>query len=145
MDTLQCAIVLAKLERFEWEVNQRIENGDRYNTLMDGLGVERVRLAVERTSMYAQYTVLVEQRERLQELLKNAGIPTAVHYPVPLNEQPAYSKYGSALDTPISSAVSKRVMSLPMSADVGEAIDHVASQLSEVLSRLETDIASAVG
>jgi len=49
------------------------------------------------------------------------------------------------VDTPISSAVSKRVMSLPMSADVGEAIDHVASQLSEVLSRLETDIASAVG
>lgn len=141
MDTLQCAIVLAKLERFDWEVSQRIENGDRYNKLMDELGVQRVRLAADHTSMYAQYTVFVEQRDQLQALLKGAGIPTAVHYPVPLNEQPAYSGYGSALDTPISSAVSKRVMSLPMSADVGGAIDNVALQLSEILKCLKIDVA----
>lgn len=143
MDTLQCAVVLAKLERFDWEVAQRIENGARYNDLMDRLGVKRVQLAPDRTSMYAQYTILVEHREKLQELLKSTGIPTAVHYPVPLNEQPVYSAYGSALETPISSAASKRVMSLPMSADAAGVIEPVALALSHALNRLQSNTLSA--
>lgn len=143
MDTLQCAIVLAKLERFDWEVAQRIENGARYNDLMDRLGVRRVQLAPDRTSMYAQYTVLVDHREQLQALLQSTGIPTAVHYPVPLNEQPVYSIYGSASETPISSAASKKVMSLPMSADAAGIIEPVALALSQALKKLPSDIISA--
>lgn len=133
MDTLQCAIVLAKLERFEWEVAQRIEVGASYNRLMDELGVDRVQQRPDRTSMFAQYTVLVNAREQLQELLGRAGIPTAVHYPVPLNEQPIYSRFGSSLETPVSSAVAKQVMSLPMSADASSILEHVASGLQNTL------------
>lgn len=133
MDTLQCAIVLAKLERFDWEVTQRIEIGSQYNQLMDELGVARVQQRPDRTSMFAQYTILVEDREQVQHSLQAIGIPTAVHYPVPLNEQPAYSSYGSPSGTPVSNVVARRVMSLPMSADASQVVDRVAAGVRDAV------------
>jgi len=118
MDTLQCAIVLAKLERFVWEVQKRHEIGERYNQLLDGAGIARIQQRSERTCVYAQYTVMVPNREELQQRLKQQGIPTAVHYPVPLNEQPAYKHLCCPNCTPISQEIAKQVMSLPMSADL---------------------------
>ena len=121
MDTLQCAVVLAKLERFDWEVEQRLAIGQRYNTLLDQAGVARVHQRADRTSVYAQYTVLVEDRDAVQAKLKEAGVPTAVHYPIPLNRQAAYQGlcrvHGSV---EISDRLSGKVMSLPMSADLSE-------------------------
>ncbi|MDW3681728.1 DegT/DnrJ/EryC1/StrS family aminotransferase [Cupriavidus sp. CV2] len=121
MDTIQCAIVLAKLERFDWEVQRRIEIGARYNALLDAAKVKRVRQREDRTSVYAQYTVLLDDRAQTQEVLKAAGVPTAVHYPVPLNEQPAYRDLCGPSSTPVSAALAQKVMSLPMSADLSEA------------------------
>ena len=118
MDTLQCAIVLAKLERFEAEVQRRIAVGSRYNTLMDQLGITRIQVRSDRTSVYAQYTVAVENRDKIVAAMKGAGVPTAVHYPVPLNEQPAYKGLCGGAATPESLAMSKRVMSLPMGPDL---------------------------
>ncbi len=118
MDTLQCAIVLAKLERFEWEVQQRKEIGQRYNQQVDQAGIARIQQRPDRTSVYAQYTVMVPNREALQKRLAEAGIPTAVHYPVPLNEQPAYKHLCCADCTPIAREMAKQVMSLPMSPDL---------------------------
>lgn len=115
MDTLQCAIVLAKLERFEWEIERRITIGAEYNRLLDQAGIARVRQKPDRTSVYAQYTVFLEDRERVQEELKAAGIPTAVHYPIPLNEQSAYSHLCCPDCTPISKQRANEVMSLPIS------------------------------
>lgn len=114
MDTLQCAIVLAKLERFEWEVQRRHEIGQRYNQLLDQAGIARIHQRPERTSVYAQYTIMVPDREALQKRLADAGIPTAVHYPVPLNEQPAYKHLCCGDCTPMAQQLAKRVMSLPM-------------------------------
>ena len=117
-DTIQCAIVLAKLERFNWEVEQRIKIGHRYNQLLDKAGVLRVQQRANRTSVYAQYTIFTESREIFQKRLSDEGIPTAVHYPVPVNEQPAY-KYLCCPDcTPVASQMAKRVMSLPMGPDL---------------------------
>ncbi|MDB5861439.1 MAG: beta-eliminating lyase family protein [Ramlibacter sp.] len=118
MDTLQCAIVLAKLERFEWELARRAEAGALYNQLLDEAGIERVQQKPGRNSVYAQYTVFVDQREACQQKLKDAGIPTAVHYPIPLNEQPAYRELAGGGPTPLAAAAAKRVLSLPMSADI---------------------------
>lgn len=118
MDTLQCAIVLAKLERFEWEVHQRIEIGQRYNELLDQAGIVRVQQRPELTSVFAQYTIMMPNREALQKRLAEVGIPTAVHYPVPLNEQPAYKHLCCVDCTPVSRQLAKSVMSLPMSADL---------------------------
>jgi UDP-2-acetamido-2-deoxy-ribo-hexuluronate aminotransferase len=118
MDTLQCAIVLAKLERFEWEVQRRIEIGHHYNRLLDKACIARIQQRPERTSVYAQYTIMAPNREALQKRLTEAGIPTAVHYPVPLNEQPAYKHLCCPDCTPVAQQLAKKVMSLPMSADL---------------------------
>lgn len=114
MDTLQCAIVLAKLERFEWEIARRLEIGQLYNEMLDDLGLARVQQRHDRTSVYGQYTVLCDNRDSLQQKLKEAGIPTAVHYPVPLNMQPAYAHLCCPDCTPHAASLARRVMSLPM-------------------------------
>jgi len=72
----------------------------------------------DRSSVFAQYTVLVENREKVQEALKQVGVPTAVHYAIPLNEQPA-CRYLCCPDcNPVSKHRASQVMSLPMSADL---------------------------
>jgi len=130
MDTLQCAIVLAKLERFDWEVDQRIRIGKRYIDLFAGK-IQAVVQRPDRTSVYGQYTVMVEGRESLQQKLKEAGIPTAVHYPIPLHLQPAYAGINRYTDGfPVAEALSKRVMSLPMGpylpeSDIDQVVDTI--------------------
>ena len=121
MDTLQCAIVLAKLERFAWEVEQRQAIGQRYNELLDQAAIARITQRPDRSNVYAQYTILLEQREPVRKLLEAAGIPTAVHYPVPLNLQPAYRHLCCPDCTPVSSRLAATVMSLPMGADLTAA------------------------
>jgi UDP-2-acetamido-2-deoxy-ribo-hexuluronate aminotransferase len=119
MDTLQCAIVLAKLERFDWEVEQRLKIGARYNKLLAGTGVVTQR--ADRTSVFAQYTVFVKNREKVQAALKEMGIPTAVHYPVPMHLQPAYAHLCCAECCPLAVEAAMHVMSLPMDPDLDEA------------------------
>jgi UDP-2-acetamido-2-deoxy-ribo-hexuluronate aminotransferase len=118
MDTIQCAIVLAKLERFDWEVEQRIAIGQKYNELMDKLNIPRVLQHTDRSSVFAQYTIFIEHREFLQRKLNEANIPSAVHYPAPLNEQPAYKHLCCPNCTPLAHKVAKQVMSLPMGPDL---------------------------
>jgi UDP-2-acetamido-2-deoxy-ribo-hexuluronate aminotransferase len=133
MDTLQCAIVLAKLERFEWEVERRSAIGDEYNQLIDQLGRSRIKQWAGRTSVFAQYTILTDEREILQKRLEKAGIPTSIHYPVPLNKQPAYKDicitHGT---TPVTDWLSKQVISLPMSAELKSVdIKRIVNSLSK--------------
>ncbi|WP_323155229.1 DegT/DnrJ/EryC1/StrS family aminotransferase [Pseudomonas alvandae] len=134
MDTLQCAIVLAKLKRFDWEVTERIKIGDRYNQIMDEMGVRRVHQKSDRTSVFAQYTIMLENREEVQNFLRSEGIPTAVHYPVPLNEQPVFRRFGTLQSTPYSSSVAKLVISLPMSADVTPVFETVQLALRKAIN-----------
>ncbi len=122
LDTLQAAILLAKLERFEWELERRAAIGERYERLLAGLaGVQRVAVRGDRNSVYAQYTVKVEDRAAVQTALQAAGVPTAVHYPKPLHRQPAYEQYRGSDPCAVSDREAARVMSLPMSADLSEA------------------------
>jgi UDP-2-acetamido-2-deoxy-ribo-hexuluronate aminotransferase len=133
MDTLQCAIVLAKLERFDWEVAQRVAVGQRYNLLLDEVGIQRVQQRLNRTSVFAQYTILTEGRDELQKRLNGAGIPTAVHYPVPLNEQPAYKNICRSHCTPVAKRAAKLVMSLPMGPDLANAdLELIVQKISGV-------------
>jgi UDP-2-acetamido-2-deoxy-ribo-hexuluronate aminotransferase len=135
MDTLQCAIVLAKLERFEWELQRRREIGDRYQTLLADSGVGCLSVRRDRDCVWAQYTVFVDERARVQSTLQAQGIPTAVHYPKPLHHQPAYKKLGRAEDCPQSTLAAERVMSLPMSADLKAADQNrIASQLAAAVA-----------
>jgi UDP-2-acetamido-2-deoxy-ribo-hexuluronate aminotransferase len=135
MDTLQCAVVLAKLDRFEWEIERRTQIGRRYDALCDEMGIGRVKQMPDRTSVYGQYTVLVDNRDEVQEQLKQAAIPTAVHYPIPLNEQPAYRELSRCAPTPVAAGVAKRVMSLPMGPDLNEEVQlNIVRQLGGILS-----------
>jgi UDP-2-acetamido-2-deoxy-ribo-hexuluronate aminotransferase len=138
MDTLQCAIVLAKLERFEWEVEQRKQIGARYQALLEPLladgGAELLAVRPDRDCVWAQFTVKLPRREAVQAALKAQGVPTAVHYPKPIHHQPAYAALCCPECCPHSTAAAERVMSLPMSADLAPAQqDEVVRALREAL------------
>ena len=137
MDTLQCAVVLAKLERFEWELAQRRRLGERYASLLaDVRGVRRLAVRQDRDCVWAQYTVFVEHRAEVQAALLALGIPTAVHYPKPVHHQPAYAHLCCPECCPVSVSVSAQVMSLPMSADLTHAQqDRVVGALRAALVR----------
>jgi dTDP-4-amino-4,6-dideoxygalactose transaminase len=131
MDTLQAAIVLAKFALFPEEVELRQEVAQRYNQLLYGIeGLTPPSIPAGYKSVWAQYSVLAtseEHRKRLQEGLKQAGIPTAVYYPKPLHLQTAFSRLGYKTgDFPHSEDASRRIFSLPMhpylSADDQEKI-----------------------
>jgi UDP-2-acetamido-2-deoxy-ribo-hexuluronate aminotransferase len=136
MDTLQCAVVLAKLERFEWELQRRRELGERYRRLLAGVpGATPLAVRPGRDCVWAQYTVLVDDRAKVQAALQDAGIPTAVHYPKPLHHQPAYAAFAPRAGCPASEEAARRVLSLPMSADLAEADqDRVVAALARAVS-----------
>lgn len=134
MDTLQCAVVLAKLERFGWEVERRLEIGALYNATLDRFGIKRVAQRHGRNSVFAQYTVFVDTRDAVQGKLRDAGIPTAVHYPIPLNMQPAYAHLCCADCTPNAAEAARRVVSLPMHADLSAAeVERIVFELSKAI------------
>jgi UDP-2-acetamido-2-deoxy-ribo-hexuluronate aminotransferase len=134
MDTLQCAIVLAKLERFEWELQRRRKIGARYHALFADLGVERLAVRGDRDCVWAQYTVLVDDRAKVQQALQADGIPSAVHYPKPLHHQSAYAGFGTPGGCPASVLAAQRVLSLPMSADLSDPQqDAVVRSLARVV------------
>jgi UDP-2-acetamido-2-deoxy-ribo-hexuluronate aminotransferase len=132
MDTLQCAVLLAKLPRLDWEIERRIALGKRYDGLLSDFGPIRVK--PDRTSVYAQYTLRIPERTRLQETLKARGIPTAVHYPLSLHQQPAYAAEYRGLSFPVAEKLAREVISLPMSADLKESDqDLIAAAVAEAL------------
>lgn len=119
MDTLQCAVVLAKLEAFEWELEQRTAAGECYLDLLSRADHAIVAPVVrpDRSSVWGQFTIQVNDREAVLDRLKAAGVPSAVHYPVPLHRQAAYGhacRVAGSLT--ISESVANRVVSLPMHA-----------------------------
>ena len=113
LDTLQAAILLPKLEIFAEEVALRQQVAETYNTMLSEAGITTTPfIESHNTSAYAQYTIQVDKRDEVQAKLKEQGIPTAVHYPIPLNKQPAVADANAVL--PVGDAVAERVMSLPM-------------------------------
>jgi UDP-2-acetamido-2-deoxy-ribo-hexuluronate aminotransferase len=119
MDTLQAAVILAKLPFFDEEVKRRNEIGARYTELLrDACDIPKVMPG--NTHVYAQYTILREDRDSLAERLKEAGIPTGVYYPRCLHEQPVFKHLGYNWgDFPASETSSRRVLSLPMHPFLG--------------------------
>lgn len=116
LDTLQAAILLPKLDILDDELEKRDHVAKLYTDLIcEGLPGKRIitpYIEPHNTSAWAQYTVRVKDREKVREKLEEAGIPTAVHYPIPLNRQPAVEDLSALL--PIGDALAEEVMSLPM-------------------------------
>src|SRR5258708_36424785 len=121
LDTLQAAILLAKLDSLADELAARARIGQRYSERLAGI-VPTPYLEPHNVSVFAQYTVEVDDRDNVQAKLKAAGVPTAVHYPLPLNRQPAFAFLGQGEGAfPKSDRAAARVMSLPMHAFLDEA------------------------
>lgn len=112
LDTLQAAILLPKLAILDEEMTARQEVAGRYDAAIRQLGLVVPEIAQHNKSAWAQYTVRVPNRTIVQASLQGAGIPTAVHYPLPLNRQPAVADVAAEL--PHGDKASNEVMSLPM-------------------------------
>ncbi|SFQ41929.1 UDP-2-acetamido-2-deoxy-ribo-hexuluronate aminotransferase [Geopseudomonas sagittaria] len=125
LDTLQAAILLPKLEILDEEIQLRQQVAASYKQLLSSAGeagdyaesalpgvLATPWIQPYNTSVYAQYTLRVADRAAVQAQLEAAGIPTAVHYPLPLNKQPAVADPGAIL--PVGDAVAEQVLSLPM-------------------------------
>lgn len=113
MDTIQAAILLKKLEIFPSEIELRNTVASRYlNAFLGKFKMQSVPTG--QSSVFAQFTIEVSNREDFQNKLKEVGIPTAVHYPIPLQLQPVYKKEFGHLNLPESTQASSRVVSLPM-------------------------------
>jgi UDP-2-acetamido-2-deoxy-ribo-hexuluronate aminotransferase len=133
-DTLQAAVLLAKMPRFEWEVGERARIGARYSELLRASCVVP-EVQPGNTHVYAQYTIRVPNRETVSSKLKPLGIPTAVYYPKCLHEQPVFASSGYKWgDFPESEKASREVLSLPMHPFLTVADqDRVATSLRGVL------------
>jgi len=138
LDSLQAAVVLAKLEIFDEEVEARSRLGARYSELIQEAfdGTEDPARTVttpfvepHNLSVYAQYTIEVPDRVKVEQGMKARGIPTAVHYPVPLHLQPVFAHLGQGPGSfPASEAAAERVISLPMHPYLTEAQQEVVVQ-----------------
>ncbi len=120
-DTIQAAVLLAKLPHFDWEIKERGRIGARYSAALKG-NCAVPAVAPGNTHVYAQYTIRIPERDKVAARLKARGIPTAVYYPKCLHEQPVFSKLGYNLgDFPVSEKASREVLSLPMHPFLTEA------------------------
>ena len=116
LDAIQAAILNVKLKYFAEEVQKRKEIGAAYTELLKGKGLSLPVVKHDRTSVYAQFTVRSEQREKLLERFNSNGVPTAIYYPKPLHLQQCYESLGYKTgDFPIAEKAAKEVFSLPIS------------------------------
>lgn len=145
LDTLQAAILLPKLGVLDEELALRQQVAARYAELLGGVGSQMTPFVEpHNVSAWAQYTVRVPSRDALQEHLAQAGVPTAVHYPIPLNQQPAVEDRSVRLV--VGDAVARQVMSLPMSPNLAlEQQRQVADALQAWGQELEAPLRLAEG
>lgn len=114
LDTIQAAILLAKLEIFAEEIANRNALAEAYDERLSG-SVRTPEKPQDVISAWAQYTIIVPNRDQIQTRLSAEGVPTAVYYPLPMHLQPAYAAYGDGLGSlPVSEKLSSEVVSLPM-------------------------------
>jgi len=131
MDTIQAAVLNVKLRHYEQDLKLRQEVAAKYTQALKDKKIVLPYVTKEATSAWAQYSVRLKNRETVQAKLKEQGIPTAVHYPMPLHLQECFVYLGYKKgDFPISEMVSCEILSLPMNPYLGdEEIVYIASHL----------------
>jgi UDP-2-acetamido-2-deoxy-ribo-hexuluronate aminotransferase len=141
LDTIQAAVLLAKLDSFDNELLARGEAANRYTALLKDT-VRTPQLAPHRTSAWAQYTIEVDHRDAVEAALRDAGVPTAVHYPIALHQQPVFGsspRTGSG-SFPHAERAACRALSLPMHPylappDILRVADAVISCMHQATAR----------
>lgn len=125
LHTMQAAILLAKLEKFPWELEAKQKKAEKYTELLSTQScLSPPHVPKELRSAWAQYSILAqstEQRQKIQDSLKEKGIPSMVYYTTPLHIQTAFAHLGyQPEDMPVAMDVAKRIFSLPMHAYLRE-------------------------
>jgi UDP-2-acetamido-2-deoxy-ribo-hexuluronate aminotransferase len=140
LDTIQAAVLLAKLPHYSAEVAARQNVAAMYNEQLSNSSAPSSftlpQVKADRTSVYAQYTLRVKDRESVQASLKEQGIPTAVHYPMPLHLQECFDYLGQSKGCfPEAEKASVEVMSLPMNAFLGaRGLSYIVSNFNNLYS-----------
>ncbi len=133
LDTIQAAVLNVKLKYYDEDIIQRQRVAQRYSETLKQHNIPVVTPVVTkgRNSVWAQYSVQVDTRDKLQSSLKDAGIPTAVHYPRPLHLQECFEYLGyTAGDFPVSERVADKILSLPMNPELGDdEVDFIVQAL----------------
>lgn len=139
IDTLQCAILLPKLDMFPREIELRQQVAEYYNEALKDIVDVLPHIEAHNKSVFAQYTIQVPNRDALRKELVEMGIPTAVHYPVPMHKQPCMAPYPChQQDFPVANKVSQSVMSLPFWPYMSrEEVQQVADALAKCLQKVE--------
>jgi len=132
LDTIQAAVLLPKLAVLDEEIKLRQKAADFYTVNLRSASIGMPEVESFNLSAWAQYTIKIENRKKIAEQLSVAGVPTAIHYPMPLNQQPALANISCVL--PVGDALAQSVLSLPLSAyistsDQKSVIDHVNNAL----------------
>jgi UDP-2-acetamido-2-deoxy-ribo-hexuluronate aminotransferase len=126
LDTIQCAVLLAKLERYEWELAQRDRIGKKFTEAfktLDKKGVIAPTVKSDRTSAWAQYTLRVNKRDEFQKRLTELGVPSSIHYPMIMPDQPAYKALaGDTSYLTESRKAAQEVISIPLYPDMSDEI-----------------------
>lgn len=140
LDTIQAAVLLAKLEILDDEMEARQRIADQYTAILAEVMIDGPHILQENRSAWAQYTIRVQNREKVQQTLKENHIPTAVHYPLPLNLQPAVADLRANL--PHGNIAAQQVISLPMHPYL-----HIDSQklIAQELARCVSPTSSTEG
>ena len=121
LDAIQAAILAVKLRYLDHEIQQRQCVAKCYDEALGYLAIEMPIVKADRRSAYGQYTIKINERDRVQASLKAQGIPTVVHYPMPLPYQPCFAELGYQQgDFPVAEQVCSQVLSLPMHAFLTE-------------------------
>tara|TARA_B100000674_G_scaffold494173_1_gene518120 strand:- start:1340 stop:2443 length:1104 start_codon:yes stop_codon:yes gene_type:complete len=133
LDTLQAAVLLAKLPFYKEEIAHRQNIATRYTQAFSGIKELELPIVLENhSSVWAQYTLKTNKRDQLQSHLKQAGIPTAIHYPRPIHKQTAYASQYTSVECPVSEILSESVLSIPMSAFLkNEHQDYIIEKIRE--------------
>lgn len=133
LDTIQAAILLAKLKVLDSERKLRNDSAQYYTKALNFIGIDSTPCVEDyNESAWAQYTIRLSNRSKVQDVLKSANIPTAVHYPIPLNKQPAVEDANAILS--VGDDVASKVISLPLHAYITcEEQEMVVSKIAEAI------------
>ena len=135
LDTIQAGILLAKLEEFDWEIEQRNVIAKNYSEVLNNKIIVP-KVLNNYKSVWAQYTLRHLERDKIQKLLNEKGIPTMVYYPIPMHKQKAYRNYYNVditLDN--SEKLAEQVFSLPIYPDLSEnEQEYISSELLKIMN-----------
>lgn len=134
LDTLQASILIPKLEIFPHELELREQAAQAYSLLLQEINLRKPFVEKYNSSAWAQYTVQIENRDSVQAVLRESGVPTAVHYPIPLNKQPAVANDNIQLY--VGDAIADRVISLPFHPYIRpKEIEYIVEKLEKCIGK----------